>query len=74
MSQLNQQTQSTAKSPQTDVKRKWTKEELQKMVNDGRAHLIPTEWTKSESWQAFKCVEVNDQVCFIPSCLDLPFM
>ena len=60
---LNQQSSAMSTSDNnTTVNKKWTKEELQKMLKDGKAHMIPANWTKSESWLPFKCVEVNDQV------------
>ena len=62
MSDTKLNVENTTPVPDDRPTRKWTKEGLQKLLNDGKAHLVPANWTKSESWQAFKCVNINGQV------------
>jgi len=49
--------------------RKWTKKDLEKLITDGAARLVPASWTKSECWTRFRCVEVGDEVCCLTYCI-----
>ncbi|KAK0067859.1 hypothetical protein Bpfe_002700, partial [Biomphalaria pfeifferi] len=42
--------------------KKWTKKDLEALLKDGAARLVPASWTKRECWTRFRCVEVGNEI------------
>ncbi|KAK6994129.1 hypothetical protein BgiMline_010714 [Biomphalaria glabrata] len=40
----------------------WAKKDLEELIKDGGARLVPATWTKSECWTRFRCVEIGNEI------------